>query len=181
MPAYHSAYNDATDYRPLANMVMLPIRSKIRGPAPPLPNPGDMDIVDEALDLFKSNCLFRNFEIKGFADRVLIYLILFISDCLNRISQLKPHQNNKNEASKQLLSYSLDNFFLPGEPGFPMNGIYAPPKDKLDADLLKQYLTQIRQECSIRLIEKVYSTPDGKPCKWWMCFQKRKFMGKSLS
>ncbi|KAA1073243.1 subunit of the Arp2/3 complex [Puccinia graminis f. sp. tritici] len=131
-----------------------------------------MDIVDKSLDLFKSNSLFRNFEIKGFADRVLIYLILFTSNCLHRISLLKPHQNNKNEASKQLLSYSLDNFFLPGEPGFPMNGIYAPPKDKIAANLLKQYLTQIRQECSLRLIEKVYNTPDGKPSKWWMGFQK---------
>ncbi|KAH9458098.1 hypothetical protein MJO28_005161 [Puccinia striiformis f. sp. tritici] len=181
MPAYHSTYNDAAEYRQLANMVVLPIRSKVRGPAPPLPNPSDIDIIDESIDLFKSNCLFRNFEILGLADRVLIYLILFISDCLNKISQIKPIQNNKNEATKILLSYSLDNFYLPGEPGFPMNGIYAPPKDKHDADLLKQYLTQIRQECSIRLIEKVYNTQDGKPSKWWMCFQKRKFMGKSLS
>ncbi|POV95164.1 hypothetical protein PSHT_15815 [Puccinia striiformis] len=157
MPAYHSTYNDAAEYRQLANMVVLPIRSKVRGPAPPLPNPSDIDIIDESIDLFKSNY------------------------CLNKISQIKPIQNNKNEATKILLSYSLDNFYLPGEPGFPMNGIYAPPKDKHDADLLKQYLTQIRQECSIRLIEKVYNTQDGKPSKWWMCFQKRKFMGKSLS
>ncbi|KAA1106492.1 subunit of the Arp2/3 complex [Puccinia graminis f. sp. tritici] len=113
--------------------VYVVCQSKIRGPAPPLANPSDMDIVDEALDLFKSNSLFRNFKIKGFADWVLIYLILFTSDCLHRISLLKPHQKNKNEASKQLLSYSLDNFFLPGKPGFPMNGIYAPPKDKIDA------------------------------------------------
>lgn len=181
MPAYHSAYNQFTDSRSVGNIIILPLRSKIRGPAPPLANPVDSDIIDEALDLFKSNCLFRNFEIKGFADRVLIYLILFISDCLHRIGSLKPTQNDRNEATKQLLTYSLDHFFLPGEPGFPMNAIYAPPKDKFDADLLRQYLTQIRQECSIRLIEKVYNTPDGKPSKWWMCFQKRKFMGKSLS
>ena len=44
------------------------------------------DIVTEALDLFRANSLFRNFEIKGPADRVLIYLILFIGDCLSRIS-----------------------------------------------------------------------------------------------
>ncbi|KNZ45398.1 uncharacterized protein VP01_815g1 [Puccinia sorghi] len=34
--AYHSAYNNAEHYRPVANMIILPIRSKIRGPAPPL-------------------------------------------------------------------------------------------------------------------------------------------------
>jgi hypothetical protein len=27
-------------------------------------DPSDLDIVDEALDLFRVNCLFRNFEIK---------------------------------------------------------------------------------------------------------------------
>ncbi|KAH9821052.1 actin-related protein 2/3 complex subunit 3, partial [Melampsora americana] len=93
-------------------------------------NPSDMDIVDEAINLFKSNCLFQNFGMKGLAYQVLIYLILFASDCLNKISQLKPHQNNPSEASKQLLLYSLDNFYRPREPGFPMNGIYAPPRDK---------------------------------------------------
>ncbi|CAH7666934.1 actin-related protein 2/3 complex subunit 3 [Phakopsora pachyrhizi] len=185
MPAYHSAYNDSTDYRPVGNMVILPIRTKFRGPAPTLANPTDIDVIDESLDLFKANSLFRNFEIKGLADRVLIYLILFISDCLNRINQSVTKSANqavsKNEIHKQLLSLSLDNFYLPGEPGFPMNGIYSAPKDKIEADLLRQYLTQIRQECSTRLIEKVFNTPDGKPSKWWMCFQKRKFMGKSLS
>lgn len=45
-------------------------------------------------------------------------------------------------------------------------------------DLLRQYLTQLRQELANRLVERVYA--DGKPSKWWMCFQKRKFMNKSL-
>ena len=45
-------------------------------------DPSRPDIVDEAIDLFRANSLFRNFEIKGGADRALIYLILFISDCL---------------------------------------------------------------------------------------------------
>lgn len=45
------------------------------------------DIIDESLALFRPNSLFRNFEIKGPADRVLIYLILFIGDCLGKIAQ----------------------------------------------------------------------------------------------
>lgn len=49
------------------------------------------------------------------------------------------------------------------------------------SDLLRQYLTQIRQETGNRLIEKVFSTPDGKPSKWWTCFAKKKFMEHSLS
>ena len=48
----------------------------------PLAVPEQADIIDETLDLFRANSLFRNFEIKGPADRLLIVLILFISDCL---------------------------------------------------------------------------------------------------
>jgi hypothetical protein len=36
------------------------------------------DIVDEALRLFRANMLFRNFEVLGGGDRVLVYLTLFI-------------------------------------------------------------------------------------------------------
>jgi hypothetical protein len=36
------------------------------------------DIVEESIRLFRANVLFRNFEVKGGADRVLIYLTLFI-------------------------------------------------------------------------------------------------------
>ena len=41
-----------------------------------------MDIVDEALATFKANVFFRNYEIEGEADLVLIYLTLYIQDCL---------------------------------------------------------------------------------------------------
>lgn len=45
---------------------------------------------------------------------------------------------------------------------------------------MRQYLQQIRQEASQRLIKKVYEV-GGKPSKWWLCFAKKKFMDKSLS
>jgi actin related protein 2/3 complex subunit 3 len=37
------------------------------------------------LSLFRANTFFRNFEIKGPADRVLIYGILFVSEVLGKI------------------------------------------------------------------------------------------------
>lgn len=46
-------------------------------------------------------------------------------------------------------------------------------------DLLRQYLTQIRQEVALRLVPLVYTDPT-KPSKWWMCFSKRKFLNKAL-
>src|ERR1700686_3389367 len=65
-----------------------------------LPSSLTTDNVDECLTLFRANCLFRNFEIKGPADRTLIYGILFISDCLNKLGS-RPTQNQQ-EAGKSL-------------------------------------------------------------------------------
>lgn len=46
--------------------------------------------------------------------------------------------------------------------------------------MMRQYLQQLRQETGIRVCEKVFTTDDGKPSKWWICFAKKKFMEKSL-
>jgi actin related protein 2/3 complex, subunit 3 len=43
------------------------------------------DPLDEALELFRANTFFRNFEIKGPADRLLIYGILFVQEILGKI------------------------------------------------------------------------------------------------
>ena len=94
-------------------------------------DPSIPDIVDESLTLFRANSLFRNFEIYGAADRVLVYLILFISDCLTRIST---HPNwTTSEAGKQLQRHAVDNFALPGEPGFPINQMYEKAGNRMDS------------------------------------------------
>ena len=84
--------------RTIGNIALLPLRTRTRGPAealPPLPagaDPTDVDPasesydpLDEVLALFRANTFFRNFEIKGPADRLLIYGILFLSECLGKI------------------------------------------------------------------------------------------------
>jgi actin related protein 2/3 complex subunit 3 len=96
--AYHSAFLRDTDTRVIGNFGLPPLRTKTRGPAytlPPLPagmseldvdaDSEIYDILDETLTLFRANTLFRNFEIKGPADRVLIYGILWISECLGKV------------------------------------------------------------------------------------------------
>lgn len=54
------------------------------------------------------------------------------------------------------------------------------PSNQNDAELLRAYLTQVRQEVGMRVCDKVFGE-DGKPSKWWLCFAKKKFMDKSLS
>lgn len=57
----------------------------IPGPAPRIDN--GLDIIDEALTLFKPNIFFREYEIKSPADRTLIYLTLYISECLRKLQK----------------------------------------------------------------------------------------------
>lgn len=93
----------------IGNFPILPLRTRTRGPAYTLPalppNTSDMDVtpenesydcVDEILSLFRANVLFRNFEINGPADRMLIYGTLFVSECLGKV---KPTMNAR-EAEK---------------------------------------------------------------------------------
>jgi actin related protein 2/3 complex subunit 3 len=62
--------------------------------------------------------------------------------------------------------------------------MFNPPSNRQEAETLRQYLSQVRQELAARLLARIYEDAagvgDGKPSKWWLSFTKRKFMGKSL-
>ncbi|TCD69241.1 subunit of the Arp2/3 complex [Steccherinum ochraceum] len=178
MPAYHSSFNEDPDMRQVGNVAILPIKTKIRGPAPTA-NPDSADIIDETLDLFRANSLFRNFEIKGPADRLLIVLILYVSDCLEKLGKSRTGPSQL-EAGKTLNTLSVDTFPIPGDAMFQLNAHYAPPGSRADADHFRQYLIQVRQELAARLVDRLYADGTGKPSKWWMSFQKRRFMNRSL-
>ena len=128
----------------------MPIKTKIRGPAPlgtlhkyksseahsfhlyTIADPESADIIDETLDLFRANSLFRNFEIKGPADRLLIILILFVSDCLAKLGSARTVPSQL-EAGKMLNTLSVDNFPIPGDANFALNSHYAPPGSRADS------------------------------------------------
>ena len=73
----------------------------------------------------------------GPADRLLIYLILFISECLTKLA---PTPNRPSpayqEAVKQLSTLAVDSFALPGDAGFPLNSMYHAPASRADAGKL---------------------------------------------
>ena len=125
---------DPNPPRLVGNFPLLPLRTRTRGPAYALPMPAtalnpaespdpdseSYDIVDEILLLFRPNTFFRNFEIQGPADRLLLYGIWFLSDCLGRI---KPTANAR-DAGKDVNNLALDvNFALPGDPSWPLNQV----------------------------------------------------------
>ncbi len=143
----------------------MPLRTKTRGPAyalPPLPSSVSLldvdpdsesyDILDETLSLFRANTFFRNFEIKGPADRLLIYGILFISECLNKV---KPNMDQRS-AEKALINGALEQFAIPGDANFPLNQAFEAPSDRVQAEELRGYLSQVRQELAMRLNQRLY-------------------------
>lgn len=176
MPPYHSTFlsESGPNARSVGNIALLPLHTSFRGPA--YPPQQDYDIVEETLDLFRANSFFKNFEIKGAADRLLIYGILFVSDCLSKLNKLV----NFREATRILSNLALDNFALPGDIGFPLNSMYQAPANKNDAELLRSYLLQFRQELADRLLKKLYLANDQVPDKYWLAFTRRRFMNKSL-
>lgn len=151
-------------------MALLPLRTRTRGPAQTLPaltSPDtpltidsthtSYDPLDEVLSLFRANTFFRNFEIRGPADRTLIYGILYLSSL---IPLLKPSMS-KREAEKTLLNVALDsNFAMPGDAGFPLNQAFEAPKDRGQGEVLRQYIGQMRQELAARLLERLFAEGD---------------------
>lgn len=183
MPAYHSSFHSTPGVDKVGNVALLPVKSSGPSnggtPVPSLPKTStDPDIIDEALTYFKANVFFRTYEIRSEADRVLIYLTLYIQDCLRKLSKC----TSKNQGLQEMYSLAISRFDIPGEAGFPLNGVYAKPKTPEEADTMRQYFLQLRHEMGIRLCDKVFEDPNaGRPSKWWICFMKRRFMDKSLT
>ena len=82
---YHSKWNDDASIPVLSGLAFAPIKTKFAGPAVVLPESTEDDIVDEAIGYFRAQCLFKNFEVKGPADKLMIYITVYIQKCLEVI------------------------------------------------------------------------------------------------
>eukprot|EP00730_Choanoeca_flexa_P012412 TRINITY_DN4244_c0_g1_i2.p1 TRINITY_DN4244_c0_g1~~TRINITY_DN4244_c0_g1_i2.p1 ORF type:complete len:182 (+),score=31.28 TRINITY_DN4244_c0_g1_i2:77-622(+) len=175
MPAYHSSHNQKEGCQIIGGVALLPFEAQnSRGPAP---RPGDEDkpdIIDETLKFFKANVFFQNFDVKGPADRLLIYLTLYTHQCILRISKA----TSQDGAKREMFQLAQENFTLPCDKGFSLSSFYTQVTSKSDSDQLRAYLKQCREELGSRLADR--ACVDGKPSKWWTCFAKRKFLGKAL-
>ncbi len=168
---YHSTKNDE-DATQACGCSILPIVTTTRGPAPLAPE-GTDDIIDEVLGYFKANVLFKHFEVKGGGDRVLIYLTLYVTQCLQRLEKCP----TPTEGIKALTAMAVESFKIPGDPGFALGSFFPGPASGQEAELCRSYLKQVREETGRRLVAKVYGE-DGSPSKFWLVFAKKRFMNK---
>lgn len=75
----HSRYNDFKG-RVACGLPLIPFKTKLEGPGNQAFQPiNGEDIIDEAFKIFRINVLFKNFEIKGPGDKVLIYVLVLIT------------------------------------------------------------------------------------------------------
>lgn len=72
---YHSQFCKV-ECETAAGIPILPLRQMGAGPAPK--SDESVDIIDEAITLFRSTILFKNFSPKGPADKIIVYLTVFI-------------------------------------------------------------------------------------------------------
>lgn len=63
------------------------------------------------------------------ADRVLIYITLFITECLKKLQKCATQPQAMNE----MFSLAISKFDIPGDPGFPLNSVYAKPTSPTEA------------------------------------------------
>lgn len=174
MPAYHSAFNDGAGTE-VCGLAILPLRGKVRGPAP-VQHTDEEDIIDESIRLFRANVLFKNFEVKGAADRTLLYLTIFIHQCLKKVERL----TNKADALRTLSALASGSHILPGEPGWPLSGFIPVPKPGQETEVLKNYLRQLREATALRLVDRVFDDAQPGQAKWWLQFAKRKPFAKEF-
>ena len=124
-----------------------------------------------------SSCTFLSPFLFRAADKTLVYLTLFISEALNSIGS----NADIDSAKKEMYSLSIKDFWVPGHKDWPLAGFTSKPGNRAEQDQTRAWMAQLRQECGVRLCDKVFAnSPDGKPSKWWVCFQRKKFMNKQL-
>jgi actin related protein 2/3 complex subunit 3 len=156
---------------------LLPIKTTISGPAPK--SNEEEDIIEETLNLFKANVLFKNYEMKSDGDRTLVYLTFYVSLCLKKIAEKKPQ--NLADADKLLFNQAQENFQKPGETGFVLGGFFSSPATSQEGVAWASYFKQARQELGVRLLKRVFPDPKVGPTKFWMQYSKRKFLNKEMT
>ena len=65
--------------------------------------------------------MFKSFEIESDVDRVLVYVTLYIIECLKRMQK----QPNLERATLDMHAAAREQFALPGDANFPLNAFFS--------------------------------------------------------
>ncbi|KAL5665184.1 hypothetical protein ACJX0J_025292, partial [Zea mays] len=155
---YHSSFADDDGITKACSCPLLPLKTHIKGPAP-ASDPDKADIVDEAITFFRANVFFKNFHVKCSADKLLIYLTFYINIALKRLEGCR----TLAVGTKAIINLGLEKVPVPGEPGFPFPGLFTLPQSQEEAELLRNYLKQIREETKLMAFQTNLGFLETKP------------------
>jgi actin related protein 2/3 complex subunit 3 len=179
MPSYHSVWNKN---EPEVKYCGIPVFDFKRDKTPSLDysklkvpiNQIELDIIDEAIIYFRANVLFKNFSIDGDADKLIVYITVFIQKCLE-----KAGLNTEPNTAKVNMRKLIDGCeYIPNTENF-----FNVLVDKKDNEIsnLQKYLKEIRKEVVSRLIYILYDNPQTSiDRKFWLALGKKKFMGYDM-
>ena len=178
MPSYHSVFNAKEDVQKYCGIPALEFKEK---KTPTLDatklkvklDQIELDIIDEAIIYFRANVLFKNFTIDGDADKLLVYITVFIQKCLEKANV--PDAAKAKENMKKLVDTceyvpKTENFF---------NILVTLKQNELGN--LQKYLKSVRKETVERLIYLLFDDAKTKmDYKYWVGLGKKKFMGYDM-
>lgn len=177
--ALHSTFNEG-NYKKACGLALLPLRTQTNGPAPITK---ERDIIDEAIEFFRANVLFKSFDIKGPADCVLVYLLVCLSHCFKITENEYIHREFRKleqGAKKKLSDLVADKIPRPKEQGYFMSSMLE--NMPMEVDLYAQYVRQLKEELAVRFLQKFYE--EGmqiEDFKFWCGLSKKKFMGYNFT
>lgn len=89
--------------------------------------PNKMDIIEESIYYFRANVFLKKFEINNPIDRLLIYLTVYILECLKHINRTCVI---KKQAKIQMFNFAKHNFWMNNNSNTVLNFIYKRPDNK---------------------------------------------------
>lgn len=178
MPSYHSVFNAVENPTKYMGIPALEFKEK---KTPTLDatklkvklDQIELDIIDEAIIYFRPNVLFKNFAIEGDADKLLVYITVFIQKCLEKANEAdanKAKQNMRKLVDGCEYTDKVENFFN-----------ILVEKKPAELSSLQKYLKSVRKETVERMIYILFDDEKTKmDYKFWIGLGKKKFMGYEM-
>ena len=178
--AYNSVFNGIEDCKLLCGIPQMAFKAnKIPNLDPSQKKnlkDSDLDIIDESIMNFRANVFFKNFPLKGDADKLLVYITVFIQKCLEVIAS----DSDPTKAKKNLSNLIETAEYNPNVRGHFFNSLVNIVNSEVSD--LQNYLKSIRKEVVNRLqyllFDALWGTID---LKFWLSFAKRRFMGYEMT
>ena len=159
----------------------------VPGPAPRIAEDSDEaedpDILDEVLYYFKARMMMASFPIEGPADRLTLYLTLYIQQMIKRLCPTVQGGPVLMEDAMRILNElaTEEKIIGIGDSKFPFTSSFPTMTGEQRAQW-DSYILQLRVELAQRVFDKVYAFPEVNEKKqktgnkFWLVFGKQKFL-----